>query len=241
MPARAVGGTVRNVVFVDPGGFELICPHLDPDQIASPSYFAFRPSWQGQGFFLQDDQVVLWPQNFSNIAYRLRMKYERRPNAMTSSANCMQITGVNTIANTLTFAGSPPFTAGMLLDIISITGQHVSQADNLLVSVVPGGTINIDASTPIPSKVAVGSWACPAGLTCIPQMPDEAYPLLTARTMLKVAVGLQNANLSGVATKLCAEGADILNQIVTPRVAANPKKFVNRNRIGGPLNGPYYR
>lgn len=241
MPPRTAAGALRNIVFLDPGGFEIDCPHLDPDQIKTPSYFAFRPAWQGQGAFLQDDQVVLWPQTFSNVSYKLRQKYERRPNALTSISNCSQITAVNVGANQLTFAGSTTFTAGQLLDVISVTGQHTSQGDDFLVLSAPGATITLDPSTPLTTKVKVGSWVCPAGLTCIPQMPDEAYALLLARGMLRVAVGLQNSNLASVATKMCQEGENLLNQLITPRVSGSPKKFVNKNTVGGPYNFPYYR
>lgn len=241
MPSRAVGGVLRTVVFVDQSGNEITVPHLDSDQIATPSYFAFRPAWQGQGYFIQDNQVVLWPQNWSNTAYLLRQRHERQPNALCSIAYCAQITGVNTVANTLTFAGSPPFTAGMSLDIISVLGQHVSQADDLLVATVPGGTITIDSSTQIPSTVTVGSWACPAGLTCIPQLPREGYALLLARGMLRIAVGLQSSSLFNVATKMCEDSAAKLTAVFTPRVNGSPKKFVNKNVVGGPYSFPYYR
>lgn len=239
MPPRAAAGSLRNICFVDPAGYEVECPHLDPDQVKSPSYFAFRPSFAGQGAYLQDDKVMLWPPNTSNTSFQLRQKYERRPNYLCSSAYCMQITGVDTATNQLTFAGSPPFTVGMLIDVISQTGQFTSQGDDFLVSVVPGGTITLDSSTPLTSAVTVGSWACPAGLTCIPQLPAEGYALLLARGMLRVAAALQNTNLFNVATKMAEDAAAKLTTMVTPRISASPKKFVNRNVTGGTY--PFFR
>lgn len=241
MPPRAAAGSLRNICFVDKSGFEIDCPHLDPDQIKTPSYFAFRPSWQGQGAFLQDASVVLWPQTWSNVAYKLRQKYERRPNSLTSVSNCAQIVGVNVGLNQLTFSSSTPFKNGQLLDIIGVTGQHTSQGDDLLPLNVNGITITFDPSTPITSAVKIGSWACPAGLTCIPQIPDEAYALLLARVMLRVAAGLQSSNLFSVATKMAEDAADKMTQMITPRVSGSPKKFVNKNVVGGPYNFPYYR
>lgn len=241
MPPRCAAGALRSFVFVDPSGFEIMLPHLDTDQIGVPSYFAFRPSWQGQGAYLQDDQLILWPQTFTNTSYKLRQKYNRRPNSLTSTTNCMQITGVNTTTNTLSFVGSPPFTAGQYLDIISITGQHTSQGDNFLVGSVPGSTITIDSSTPLTSSVKIGSWACPAGLTCIPQLPDEGYALLLARGMIRIAAALQNSNLFNVASKMSEDAAQKLTEMLTPRAPGNPRKFVNKNVVGGPYSFPYYR
>ena len=241
MPPRCVAGGLRNFMFVDPSGFEIDCPHLDSDQIKTPSYFAFRPAWQGQGAFLQNDQIVLWPQTFSNVSYKLRQRYERQPNALTSLSNCMQITGANLSSNQLTFVGSPPFTAGMLIDIISITGQRTSQGDNFLIDSVPGSTIQIDASTPLTSTVTVGSWACPAGLTCIPQLPREFSALLCARGVVRIAQGMQNSNLMNIGAILAEDAASKLRAMVTPRVSGSPKKFVNKNVVGGPYSFPYYR
>lgn len=241
MPPRCTAGALRNFVFVDQSGFEITIAHLDPDQLANPSYFAFRPSWQGQGAFLQNDRVILWPQSWNNTAYVLRQKFDRRPNSITLSANCMQITGVNASANQISFAGSPPFTAGQLLDIISSSGQYTSQGDDLLILTVSGSTVTFDPSTPISASVTINSWACPAGLTCVPQIPAEAYALLMSRGMLRIAVAMGNSNLFNVAAKMVEDAAQKVMTMLTPRVAGNPRKFVNKNTIGGPYNFPYYR
>ena len=241
MPPRAAAGSLRNIVFVDASGFEIDCPHLDPDQIKVPSYFAFRPSWQGQGAFLQNDRVILWPQTFTNTSYKLRQKYERQPNSLSSNSNCMQITGVNTGTNQISFVGSPPFSGGQLIDIISVIGQHASQGDEFLISTVVGSTVTMDASTPITSVVTVGSWACPSGLTCIPQIPNEAYPLLLARGMLRIAAALQSSNLFSVASKMAEDASNKVMTMITPRISGSPRKFVNKNVVGGPYSFPYYR
>ena len=72
-------------------------------------------------------------------------------------------------------------------------------------------------------------------------MPDEAYALLLARVMVRVAAALQSSNLFSVATKMAEDAADKLISMVTPRVAGSPKKFVNKNVVGGPYSFPYYR
>jgi hypothetical protein len=241
MPPRCVAGALRDFVFVDASGNEITVAHLSPDQLKNPNYFAYRPAWQGQGIFLQNDTLNLWPTTFNNSSYKIRQKYDRRPNALTSYGNCMQVTQTSVANNTLTFIGSPPFSNGQLIDLISITGQFTSQGDNLLIHTVVGAVVTLDPSTPVTSSMTVGSWACPAGLTCVPQMPAEAYPLLLARTMLRIAAALQNSNLFNVASKMCEDAAAKVQAMVTPRVASSPQKFVNKNNIGGPYLGAYYR
>lgn len=244
MPPRCAAGALRNFCFVNSAGYEIKLPHLDPDQIMTPSFFGYIPTWQGQGAFLQNNIVMLWPFNSNNSAYILRQKYERRPNSLTSVSNCMQIVTVNVSANQITFIGSPPsppFVSGALIDIISNKGQFVSQGDDLLISSVVGSVLTFDPSTPITSSVTIGSWACPAGLTCIPQLPAEGYPLLLARGMLRIAMGLQNTNLFSVASKMAEDAAAKIMNMFTPRIAGNPRKFVNKNRGNGSFNYPFYR
>lgn len=241
MPSRAVAGGLRKFVFVDPSGYEIDCPHLDEDQVSTPSYFAFRPSWQGQGAFIRNDKIVLWPQTFSNVYYKLRQRYERRPNSLTSATNCAQVTAVNVASNQASFAGSPPFTAGQSLDIISSRGQFTSDIDDAIISGIVGGVVTFDPSTPISSKVKIGDWACPSGLTCIPQLPAEGYPLLLARGCLRIASAMQNTNLFNVASKMAEDAAAKLMTMLTPRVSGSPKKFVNKNTLGGFNAFPYYR
>lgn len=236
---RSTAGSMRNIVFVDKSGFEIDVPHLDPDQIKTPSYFAFRPSWQGQGVFLQDDQMVLWPQTWNNTAYKLREKFERMPNGLTLQANCSQITGINTGTNTLTVAATTPIVNGQLVDIINNNPQFTSQGDNQLVSTASGTSIVM--TNAIPATVLVGMWVCPSGLTCVPQIPLEAYPLLISRGALRIAAALGNQNLFNVASKMAEDGAAKIRSMISPRVAGSPKKFVNKNNIGGPYSFPYYR
>lgn len=240
MPPRCAAGALRDFVFVDQSNNEIQVAHLATDQLKNPNYFAYRPAWQGQGIYLQNDTLNLWPVTFNNTSYIIRQKYDRRPNALTSYGNCMQVTGVNTTANTLTFIGSPPFQNGQKIDVIGITGQFTSQGDDLLITGLGGATITISPSTPV-TNVTIGSWACPAGLTCVPQMPAEAYPLLLARGMLRIAAALQNSNLFSVASKMAEDAAQKVMNMVTPRVSSSPQKFVNKNNIGGPYLGAYYR
>lgn len=243
MPPRAAAGALRNIVFVDQGGFEIDCPHLDPDQIKTPSYFGFRPAWQGQGVFLQDDKMVLWPQTISNVAFKLRAKYERRPNQLTLAANCALITAVNVGTQQITVATIPPYIAiiGNAIDVIGTTGQYASQGDGLVISSIGGAVLTISGSTPFTSAVTVGSYVTPAGLTCVPQAPSEAYALYVARGVQRVAIALSNSALNGVVSKLVEDATEKLRSMLTPRVAGSPKKFVNKNVIGGPYSFPYYR
>lgn len=244
MPNRAISGALRDIVFVDASGNEIEVAHLDPDQLKTPAYFSYRPAFLSQGAFIQNDQVMLWPTTYNNSAYLLRQKYERRPNTLTLSANCSLITGVNVSANQISFGASPGgagFAVGASLDIISAKGQFQSQGDNLLISALAGSLLTFDPSTPISSSVTVGSWACPAGLTCVPQIPKEGYSLLVQLGIMRVHMAMQNSNGFQVTAKIAEDMKVSLQNLLTPRIPGSPKKFVNRSTWWGSFSFPWYR
>lgn len=238
---RSLAGTLVDFVFVDGSGNEIQIANLDTSQLKSPSYFAYRPSWQGQGLYLQDDMLMLWPTTFNNTAYKLRQKFERRPNTLTATGNCVQVNSINTTANTILLTMSPPgWAAGQLVDVIDNNPQFVSQNDDLLISNVNGALLTIDPSTPISSTVEPNMWVCPSGTTCVPQIPVEAYPLLMARGGLRVAAAMGDSNAFNVFSKMCEDAGMKIESMLTPRTKGQPKKFVNKNTINyGTL--PYYR
>lgn len=242
MPPRCTAGALRDFVFVDTSGNEIQIAQLDIDQLKSPSYFAYRPSWQGQGAYLQDAKVMLWPTTYNNTSYQLRQKYERRPSTLTSVDNCVQIVTATVATNTIVLTESPPgWTAGQLVDVISDQPQFTSQGDNRLITSVVGSTITFDSDTPVTDTMAANMWVCPYGTTCIPQVPVEAYPLLMARGGLRIAAALQNSNLFSVFTKMVEAAEANVVQMMTPRVPGQPKKFINKNTSSGNLPYIYYR
>jgi len=242
MPPRAVAGGLRDVVFLDASGNEIEMAHLDPDQLKTPPYFVVAPTFRGQGFFIRNDKVVLFPPTYNNTAYELREKYERRPNTLTSDANCVTVASINVGTNQITLSASPPgWVAGQLIDVIDNTPQFTSLNDNLLISGVSGSTLTIDASTPISSDITANMWACPFGTTCQPQIPVEAYPLLVQRGVMRIAIAMQNSNMFQVAAKLAEDSAAHVVKMLTPRVEGSPKKLVNRRMQVGRFNYPFFR
>lgn len=241
IPQRCLAGGLRDVVFVDASGNEIEVAHLAPEQIKNPATISYRPAFGLQGFFVQNDKVVLWPQNQNNTAYTLRMKAERRPNALTLSTNCAQIVSVNSGAGTVTVASVPSTIAvNGVIDIISNLPQFSSQGDGITITNVNNTVLTL---SPFPTTAPlVGAWVCPTGTTCVPQIPVEAYPLLVTLGVKRVHMAMQNANGFQIALKQEQSQTGMLGNMLTPRVEGSPQKLVNRNWFGG-YNGPssFYR
>lgn len=238
IPQRGLAGGLRDVVFVDASGNEIEVALLAPEQLKTPAYFAYRPAFLSQGYFVKDAQLVLWPQNYNNTAYTLRQKFERRPNTLTAVANCALIMSVDTLNNQVTVNTVPAsWTSSTVFDIISNVPQFTSVADDVTITNINNVVITFTA---LPSGVSSGQYLCPAGMTCVPQIPLEAYTLLVALGSKRVAQALQNSNLFNI----CVKDADAkliqVREMLTPRIEGQPRKLVNRNSVGR-LGYPYFR
>jgi len=134
LPQRSSGAMLRDVVFVDGQGNEIELTRLSPVQIKSTFPFGYMLPLYTFGFYLKDDQVVLYPQQaVTATQYTLRMKFLRRPNNLTLAINCGQITAVSSNVITLNNLDST-WKVTDSFDIIQNFPQFNSIADSLTIT-----------------------------------------------------------------------------------------------------------
>jgi len=233
IPKRAAFATWRDVVLVDSAGNEINMTELAPEYVKITYPVGNMPPLYTYGFILQNDHIIIWPPNTTiPVQNTLRMKIKRRPNHLTSVANCGQVTGVNSGASQVTLGGNgdTTWTASTTFDVIPNSPQFTSLGDDLTISainqVTPTATVLTFNS--YPTGVAVGDWVCPATLSCVPQIPYDIFPLLAQRGVIKCLEALgDNQNLQ-VAERRYQDMAVDFARTVSPRIQGTPKKIVNR-------------
>lgn len=226
IPPRAVAGKLRDVVFVDNNGLEIKIPRLRPELIKTMAFtFTVNP-W---GFYLRDNSVVLYLSTNASAtatAYpTLRLKYLRRPNILTSSANCGQILSINSNTVTLSAAGST-WTASDTFDIISNSPNFVSRGDDLAVTAINGFDVTFSA---LPSSAAVGDWVALANYAPIPQIPVEAHLILAQYGAAKVLEAMGDFEGMGAALQKAETMKAQFLQLITPRVDGSPISLASYN------------
>lgn len=233
IPPRAVGGKLRDVVFVDASGLEIPLPRLRPEQIKqSGVYGGYQPNlW---GFYLRNNQVVLYlSQATPTTAYpTLRMKYVRRPNILTAAANAGQILSINTGTREVTLdnAGSG-WTASSTFDVIEANPQFSTVAEDQTVTNVAGFVLTF---TTLPTGIAVGNYVALSNYSPIPQIPVEAHLLLAQYGAAKVLEAM--GDTAGMKTAI-TKANDMKEQflgIITPRVEGSVIKI---GSSGGGIDG----
>lgn len=229
IPPRACGGILRDVVFVDTQGNEIEMTRLSPAQIKSTFPFGYQLPLYTFGFYLKHDQLLPYPQQAINAtAYTLRMKIFRRPNNLTLSANCGQIT--NIVGNVITLSSfDTTWTTSTKFDIIQPTPpMFTSLQDDSVITALSSANSTITLQT-VPAALAVGMWVCPQYMTCVPQIIYDAFPLLVRRGVCALASSLGDSQGAERAEKDYERTIPKFLGVIQPRVQGTAKKVVNRN------------
>jgi len=243
IPSRAAGAILRDVVFVDNSGNEIDMQRLSPVQIKSTFPFGFQLPLYTFGYYPQDDQMVLYPSQAQNATqYTLRMKALRRPNNLVLKANCGQITVINGSIITLNVLGDGTWTTATTFDIIPNSPQFVSRADAVTITAINSVALTITL-TAVPTGLSVGDWVCPSLLSCVPQIPYEAFSLLEQSAILRIAEALGDQSSVAIAQKRFDQLRKDFISLCSPRIQGGTKKIVNRNSPAswGVVGTPFLR
>lgn len=234
MPKRAVGNALKDVVLLDASGNEVALNNLEREYIKVQFPFNFVPSIWSFGQYLTANEINLYNTLIqSYTAYTLRFITERRPNGLTLSENCGQITAIT--GNVLTLSNvDSTWTTETTFDIINNMPPFQSIVDDATVTDITGQQVTL---TSVPTGLAKGQWVCPAMLSCIPQIPYELFPLLTEITVATLAEGLDMSQLLAAAKAKIDLYASNSAKLTRPRVTGSPKVIISRDGTNTWANG----
>jgi hypothetical protein len=200
MPTKAVGGTLRDVVFIGADGNPCPLTLLSSDEVRTIG----NPATLGtpMGYYLRNYEVVLVPP--PNVTGTLSMPYYARPNRLVL-AGASTVTGAraiacatasyNTVAGSLQMSfhdGDPPAVldgqgAGtQALEIVRAspgfeTLLTVADGEPTIIEVAPNSwAYRFTGFTSNPGIVG-GDYICLPGESPVPQLPVELFGLLAVR------------------------------------------------------------
>ena len=221
IPARAVGGILRLVTWLDASGSGAPMswyPLADRDVFGSSAYGIGSPP----AFAVQGDHVVLMPTPTAATG-TLRFYYYRRPGKMVPTSEAMQITLIAGSA----LSGSPPSTWGSteVVDLIDEDPTFEALGVDAESTVTAGSKITTDDVPP--SDLAVGDWAALVGETPIPQLPAEMHKPLARFIAADILESLGDQRHRDKFAKAQA-GLKNVVRLLSPRVHAQARYAVNR-------------
>ena len=214
IPTRSVASTLSVVQYILNNSIMPLNP-IDPEEIVSTVPEIYPKAFYYQGGAICLDQVP------SRTQGTIRMRYYQRPGILTQTVNCGLITGIDTTLNTVTVAQVPStWAAGTSFDFIPGYLPYTPYGLSMVCTGVTGTVISFSSLPLSPLgnvAVAVGDWLAPAGYSCIPELPNEFFPLLAQATAVKLleATGAEE-HLSAAMTMLKSY-ADNATRLISPR------------------------
>lgn len=233
IPARAIY-PIRDVRYRDTvSGKPENVPQLHVEDIGAAA------SGDPFAFYLDGDFITLDPMPTTTRG-TLIIRYYRRPNALTLSANARRIKRLPSSTQVEAYAtfATSAIANGSYVDFISASGGHQALDEDVLVTGLSTVTLTMSGgySTKIEASGTAnqtGDWVALAGFTPVVQVPDQVVPLLTARVawMALNAVGdqVRMAAMKQHAKEIDSRALDA----VMPRSEAEPTVVMQRNGLLG--------
>ncbi len=230
IPYRSIGNKLRDVKFKDSGGniYEMV--RIDIERTVDFNNTAITNASSYRNYYIQGNEIVLWPQLAGAANGSLLLSYYIRPNQLVKESRAGLITDIDRDSGIITLDSFPSnFTSSIQYDFIMYKSPHKLLSYDVDASGVSSvqSTITFDPDD-IPSGLVVGDYVMQAEETIIPQLPTELHMVLAQRVACRClealgdTQGLANAN-----TKL-QEMEFKTGIIIDNRVEGSPQKVVNR-------------
>lgn len=221
IPSDAVGMKIRDVVLVNQSGVLNLTglPRLSLEQVSGYYFGQVVPF----GFYIQNNNVILWPPNQTTPSNTLRMYFLRRVNVLTSSSNCAQI---STIAGNVCTCEAPIPSSWAVGDIINAIDNNPgfnTEARGLEITAISGSDVTLDDVTDLEE----GFWLAQEGYSPIAQIPVEVQQLLVQATTLEILKSLGDTEGYQKLEVEYKQMTQYVLNVITPRADGNPKKAIS--------------
>lgn len=223
MPPRAIGGALRDVVWVGSDGVaQPPLRQLSSDEAMAQTINQATPG----AYFLRNYSVVLVPP--PNVAGTLRMPYYARPNRLVLPAAVATLSDVTPLSGGGYRLTSP--TGEVVLDIFNSLSAELVKASPgfesevlLLSNPETAGSDERVEVAPARLVPEVGDFLCIPGEAPVPQIPVELHGLLAVRTARRALKAVGDDRWQALEDDVRELEARV-RSILTPRVAGDTQQ-----------------
>lgn len=223
MPERALAAGVADVLITD-GTSEWSAPEITLAQ--AWRYRVDHGGWDSPyAYCWRDDEIELLPHPTAG-GHSLRVLYPRGLLRLVTVASCALV--ASTGATSITTDADVPsaWSSSETLDVVRGGPNGAPRGTDLAGTSISGTSITVSAG--VPSTVAAGDYVCLAGETCIPPVPDVAWPALVAGASLEVLRAIGDPAGVPDARERLAEAGLRAQKLLTPRSRGASRKIVAR-------------
>lgn len=223
IPEDATGGKLRTVAYKQAGTpLTLInLPRIDLDVVAGVGFANYNTL---AGFFVQGNQLVLYPQTSVPTGTVIRMYYYKRTLVLAAPSRYGQVVDIDVDTKTVQLSFVPyDWTVGTKLNSVSSKPPFAVSSSEITITSVSAPSVTLDSV----EGIEIGDYISDLGFSAIPQVPIEAHAYLAQLTAVKCLEGLGDRE----GMMAAQQKADLLKQsllvMISQRVDGSPKKVVN--------------
>jgi hypothetical protein len=220
MPARAIGGKLAEIKFIDLQGNRGDVPQISENDLQDAAF----------GAYVLGNTLSIWNSNQPLDArwYTLRLSYYQRPSTLVYPSSCGVVSSAIGGSITLTAPVPAGFSSGALYDIVRAAPGFECLATDVTAN-VSGSTVTL--STTAPADMRAGDYVCLAQQSPVPQIPAEFHGLLAQAITVKVLQAIGDTEQLGTAAQLLARAEDDATSLIAKRIDGTPRKIVNRGGL----------
>jgi hypothetical protein len=229
LPSDTVGQKVRSVSYKYPGRPLILInlPRIDLDTVTGvgPSYTTLSPLAM-TGFFIQGNQLVLYPNNVLPVNTTIRIYYFKRSLVLAEPSNYGRIESIDVNTNTVILDSLPPeWEAGTVLNNVQQESPFSCTNEEITIVNVSNPSVILDNV----DNLQVGDFLSEKYYSAVPQIPIEAHAYLAQLTAAKCLEGLGDESGMAIALKKAESLKANLHKIFISRVDGSPKKVMASN------------
>lgn len=219
----AVGSKLRNVCYVSQQNPLVLInlPRIDLDVVAGVGFYNL---WTLAGFYVEGNEVCLYPNTSVPTNTNIRIYYYRRTLALADPASYGQVISVDTGTNTVVLNFIPyDWEIGTELNVVGSQPNFLINNPLTTITAVSSPSIILDSV----EGIEIGDYISEVGYSAIPQIPIEAMNYLAQLTAAMALEGLGQFDGAKSALAVADSLKESLLVMVSQRVDGSPKKVIN--------------
>jgi len=184
-------------------------------------------------YYIENNEIVLVPNNVGLVTGSLRFSYYLRPNQLVTEDKIGIITDIDPVTGELSLTQIPDaFSTNQKFDIVSSRSPHRTLALDIDATAINAttGTVTFSVND-LPHRLEEGDHVCIAGQTIIPQIPSDLHSVLAHKVAMRCQEAMGDTAALQLSTQKERRMEDRLTNLIDNRVEDAPRKIVNRHGL----------
>ena len=222
-PPETIGNKIRSVCYMQQATPLILInlPRIDLDVVAGVGF----SNWNTlAGFYIQDNDLILYPNTSVPAGTMIRIYYYRRTLVLAAPSQYGQVISIDEPNNTVVLSLVPPsWVTGTKLNVVSSKPPFVLTNEEVTVVTTSAPTVILSSV----EGIQVGDYISDQGFSAVPQIPIEAHAYLAQLTAAKCLEALGDTNGMQSALAKAEQLKKGLLIMISQRVDGSIKKVVN--------------